>query len=332
MKCRLFAAVIVVASLFAGPARAATSLITPDGIRYTLVPESSSDVQIVRAEEDTRISLIVPTTQDAVKESQVQLAYDSATDTLFVVWAREASGVGEVRYATLGPGGHWSPARLVTAGATMYRGLQFIITHAETSDTTATLMHVAWWSVNGRLVEPEYAMFAFENARFVSAELRNLEDFVAAGGTVDSFGFEEAGSPVHPPLALDRNGDAVDVLFGKVDSTKVTLMSIVPRKVGGNVRIWKPLGRKIKRTPSSGLVSLSDEPVEAYINNGHVALYSIGEELRFTVLRQNGTWSPVRALRVYDDAAVDLRRELENTVEELLDEENQSSDDEAAMR
>lgn len=332
MKHRLFAAVFALAVVAAVPTRAAQSLLTPDGVRYTVVNSAGAPhVEIARAAAGSRAHLMVPSTQDVVRESQVQLAFDSATDTLFVVWTREHAGLGEVRYATLSATGHWSPARLVSAGSSMYRGVQLVLTHAHADGIDATLMHVAWWSINGPALEPEYALFAFENGSVVSAEVEKLEDLAGVRSSVETAGYElEAGSPLHPPLALDRRGDRVDVAFGFVGSTAISRVTVVPEKEPGEVvRIWKPLGRNGTRTPRAGLTSIGDAPVQAYMDNGHLALYTIGEEFNFVVLRNSGRWSPVHTLPINsDNTAADLLRELENTVEELLDDEE--GDEEAA--
>ena len=333
MKHRVLIVFFALAACIAVPVFGASSLLTPDGVRYTLeMNPELPHIQIARAEAGERVQLIVPSTQDAVRESQAQLAYDSATDTLFVVWVRENAGVGEVRYATLSPAGHWSPTRLVTAGSTSYHGLQVVLTHGTSEDGDATLMHAAWWSMNGNLLAPEYALFAFENGRLVSAQLENLVELAGLASSVDLAEFEiTVGKAVHPPLVLDRDGETVDVAFGSSTTTSISRLNIVSRKVGGDVRIWKPLGRRGGRTPRTGLMSVGSAPVGAYMNDGHLALYTIGENFRFTVLRNNGTWSAVHTLRIdAENTAEDLLRELEKTVEELLEDEDSESEDEPA--
>lgn len=321
-----FAAMFAVAVLTAVPLSAASSLITPDGVRYTLEqsPEAPQ-IEIIRVAGDVRARLIVPSTQDAGKESQAQLGYDSAHDTLFVVWSRESAGYGEVRYATLSAAGHWSPARLIVAGSPMYRGLQFVLTHGATDDAHATFMHVAWWSISGRLLAPEYALFAFENGRFVSAEVENLNDLLGLDAEANPrlFGYEPDRLALHPPLALDRDGETVDVAFGSLDSTSINRLNVAVRRVGGDVRIWKPLGRRGSRTPGAGLTSITGAPVQAFMNNGHLALYTMDEEFRFVVLRNSGSWSPVHTLPIDEqNSAQDLLRELKTTVEELLEDDD----------
>lgn len=335
MKHRILIVFFALAACIAVPVFGASSLLTPDGVRYTLETNPELPlIQIARAEAGERVQLIVPSTQDATRESQAQLAYDSATDTLFVVWVRESAGFGEVRYSTLSPAGHWSPTRLVTAGSTSYHGLQVVLTHGTSEDGDATLMHAAWWSMNGNLLAPEYALFAFENGRLVSAQLENLVELAGLASSVELAEFEiTVGKAVHPPLVLDRDGETVDVAFGSTTTSSISRLNVVSRKIGGDVRIWKPLGRKGGRTPRTGLMSVGSAPVGAYMNDGHLALYTIGENFRFTVLRNNGTWSAVHTLRIdADNTAEDLLRELEKTVEELLDDEDSEDEPAAASR
>lgn len=326
MKRHRFFAVLFVAALAAVPAFASNSLLTPDGIRYAIErsPETPQ-IEITRAEGGLRSRLVVPSTEDATPEQAVQIAYDTYTDTLHVVWTRDNSFGSEIRYATLSAAGEWSAARNIAAGAQMYGGLQLAITRSEHAGTIATLMHVAWWSVNGDLRDPEYALFAFENGAQVSASVVNLEDVAALGDGVSATDFdgEDIGEPVHPPMTMERSGEGVELAFGSVSSTAITRLTLVPRKVGPTVRIWKPVGRGVVRTPRSNLASSDTTPVQAFIRNGKVALYTLGDEFRYVVLRSNNTWTTPRSLDVDEDNTVsDLVRDLRAAVEEISDNED----------
>jgi hypothetical protein len=331
MKHRFFAALFVVA-LLAVPALASSSLLTPDGIRYAI--ERTPDlpqVEITRAEGGMRARLVVPSTEDATPEKQVEIAFDTLTDTLHVVWTRENEGGAEIRYATLSAAGLWSSPRNIAAGAQMYGGLQLALARSEYGGTYATLMHVAWWSVNGSLRDPEYALFAFENGSQVSATVANLEELASLGDgvTASDFGDENMGEPVHPPLTLERQGDGIDIAFGSVSSSSITRLSIVPRKVGPTVRIWKPVGRGVNFTPRSNLVSSDTTPVQAFIRDGRLALYTIGEEFRFVVLKSNNTWTPPHSVQVDEDnTSSDLLRDLRAAVEEISDDEESAASNE----
>ena len=323
-----FIAALFALALAAVPAMASNSLFTPDGIRYAIERQPDlPQVEILRAEGMDRARLVVPSTEDATPEKAVEIAFDTLTDTLHVVWTRENEGGAEIRYATLSAAGQWSSPRNIAAGAQMYGGLQLAITRSEYGGTFATLMHVAWWSVNGDLRDPEYALFAFEHGAQTSAMVGNLEEMALAGDgvTASDFGDEPMGEPVHPPLTLERVGDGIDIAFGSVSSSVITRLTIVPRKVGPNVRIWKPVGRAVHFTPRSNLVSSDATPVQAFIRDGRIALYTMGEEFRFVVLRSNNTWTPIRSVQVDEDnSSSDLLRDLRAAVEEISDAEEET--------
>jgi hypothetical protein len=325
---RFFAALFVVA-LLAVPAMASSSLLTGDGIRYAI--ERSPDqpqVEITRAEGGMRDRLVVPSTEDATPENAVQIAFDSSTDTLHVVWTRDNALGAEIRYATLSAAGQWTAPRNIAAGAQMYGGLQLALTRSEYGGTTATLMHVAWWSVNGNLRDPEYALFAFENGAQVSASIVNLEEIAALGDGVTASDYEDIGEPVHPPLTMERKNDGVELAFGSVSSSSITRVTLAPRKIGPTVRIWKPVGRGVVNTPKSNLVSGDKTPVQAFIRNGRVALYTLGDEFRYVVLKSNNTWTTPRAVDVDEDnTATDLLRDLRAAVEEISDDDEDEATD-----
>ena len=326
MKHHRFASLVLAAAL-ALPAFAGTSLLTPDGVRYTIVPTpETAQVEIARAEGQQRARLVVPSTQDVAPEFDAQLAFDTATNTLFVLWSREGSMGAEIRYAMLNERGNWSVPRLITAGSGAYRGLQFVLTHPA-DDADVTLLHAAWWSLNGTRADAEYALFAFENGRFSSGDVQDLQSLSQVQYDVIAGEYEDTGNPLHPALALDRNGDNVDVVFGSQTSTAVTRFTVSARKVAPNVRIWKPVGRTGGgRTQRAHLTSNdSSSPVYGFIKKGKVALYTLGEDFRFVVLRQNGSWSPIREVRIDEDnTADDLLRELQKAIEEMSADEEQA--------
>lgn len=323
---------IAAASAAAVPAFGSSSLLTPGGVRYAIVAEPDRpQVQIARAEGDLRATLVAPSTQDAGSESQAQLAYDAATGSLYVAWVRNNAGNAEIRFASVNVDGEWSSPRMVAAGSSAYRNLQFVLSHGEDDGNTTSFLHLAWWSVNGNLREPEYALFAFDGNKPLSADVASLIDLAATTGRVQTsdLQYEEI---VNPPLAMARNGAGVDVAFGAVESTVLTRVNVNPRKVGPDVRIWKPLGRGATRTPRTAALVGAQDSAHGVIVNGRLALYTAGDQFRFMVLRKDNTWSDVHAVRVDDENTVqDLVRDLQHTVQELLEhDETESTEEEIA--
>jgi hypothetical protein len=324
-------AVVLILALAAVPAFGASSLLTPDGIRYAIEQTPNlPQVEITRAEGEARARLVVPSTEDATSESQAQLAYDLATETLFVVWTRDKSSGSEIRYATLNAAGQWSSPQNIAAGSAMYRGVQLVLTRSEHADVVATLMHVAWWSINGPIADPEYALFGFEGGVRVSAEVANLEELAAAGDGPSASDFEQVAEAIHPPLTMARSGETIDLAFGSTTSTSITRLNVAPRKIGVNVRIWKPVGRSVSRTPSIGMVVPdSTSAIHAFIDNGRLALYTLGEHFSWVVLRSDNTWSAMHSVKVDEEnTASDLLRDLRQTVQELQENEELSGESE----
>ena len=321
-----FAVALLVASL---PAFGATSLLTPDGVRYAIVPSPETpQVEIARAEGVKRARLIVPSTQDVSPEYDPQLAFDPATNTLFVVWSREGGFGAEVRYSMLKPTGEWSIPRLITAGSGSYRGIQLVLTHPA-EDPDVTLLHAGFWSINGSSAEAQYALFAFESGRFISGAVQDLESLASTDHNVTAGEYEDTGNPLHPALALERAGESVDAIFGSTTSTAVTRVTVSAQKIGPNVRIWKPVGRTGTRTERTHLTSTDPTaPVHGLIRNGKVALYTVDEDFSFVVLLSDGAWSPIRTVRIDDDnTADDLLRELQRVVEEMNAPQDQTEAD-----
>lgn len=322
MKSLRFLAALFVVSLLAVPMFGATSLLTPGGIRYAIEPTPDRpQIEIGRAEGLLRATLIVPTTDDAIAESQAQLAFDATTETLFVVWTRENATGAEIRYVTLDNQGQWSVPRNLAAGAGMYGGVQLVLTRSEYAGVPATLMHVAWWSINGRELDPEYALFAFENGVRVSADVANLVELSRLDIPTAS-AWEDVGPAVHPALTMARNGETVDIAFGSTTSTAITRVNVKPRKVGPDVRMWRPVGRGSSITPRVNLVSADETPIQAFIVKDRLALYTAGDDFRFVVLGKDNTWSQIHSVHVDEkNTLTDLARDFRDTVEELIDHE-----------
>lgn len=318
MKLHRIALALALAAAGAVPLMGADSALTPDGTRYSVEPSVRPEIVIARAHDDTRTTMVVPTTDDKATESQAQLAYDGNTGTLYLVYTRDDEGLNDVRVTALGTDGKWSVPQIVASGTGRRLGLQFVLTHRTEDGATGTLLHLAWWNIGEPLAEAQYALLSYEDGEPVSTLVKGLVELAALSGDAQTAGHENTGSVAHPPLAMARSGEGVDVVFGAIDSTAVTQLRIDPRRIKGDVRAWVPLGRNGHRSPRANLTSTDEKPVQAFISrNGRVVLYSPGRRFSFVVL-DNGKWSPVRSLGVDDRmTADDVLEDLRRTVEEI---------------
>jgi len=299
----------------------AGSALTPDGSRYSVeAAVESPSLVLVRVSGDVRDSIAVPATDDDAVESQPHVAYDAISGALYVVWTRQYEGANELRLAIRAADGTWSAPQTVASGAERILGSQVVVTHSVEEDASASLIHFAWWNVGETAAEPWYAIVAIEKDREPATSFANLVELAALSVESEAASEpEDTGAAVHPPLAMSRNGQGVDVVFGAVGQTAVTSLTIEPRRsIAGTARIFVPVGRSGHKSPRAQIVSSSTDPVQAFISrNGRIVLYAPGERFSYVVL-DNGEWTPVRSLKVDDKLTPDhVLKDLQRTVEEL---------------
>lgn len=313
--------ILALAMTAAFSAYGASSALTADGSRYSVeAAPDSPQLVLVRVSGDTRDTIAVPSTDDAAVEPESHVAYDAITGSLYVVWTRRSEGVDELRYATRSADGNWSAPQTITSGAERILGSQVVVTHRiEESDPNVSFLHVAWWKVGANLSEPWYAVVALEKDQEPSTSFANLVDLAAlSNDAVAASELEDTGAAAHPPLMMSRNGQEVDIVFGAASETAVTSVTVRPRRIDPNARIFVPVGRRAYKTPRANFTSASNEPLQAIISrNGRIVLYSRGERFSYVVL-DNGQWTPVRTLKVDEKMTLDhVLKDLKNTVEEL---------------
>lgn len=318
--------------LSAGVASAASpeTVLTPDSSLYAVAVKggvASVDgrgalrprLELTRRQDDVRSTVVVPGTDDAELESDARLSYDSCSDTLFVLWHRSGEGIDEVRLATLNGAGEWSEPYLIASGAQAQRaGLQMVLTHARGANATSdsTLVHVAWWDIGAETV-PQYAIVTFDKGQHAGTDVERLDELAAIrqvnGGDTTT---EDTGAVLHPPLALTRDGKSVDVVFGSDGTTAITRVRIEPRQYTSNARMWRPVGRSAMRTEPARLTSSDSSPVQAFLSNGRIVLYTPNSKFRFIVL-DDGKWTPIRMIELDKTLTTDeLLHQLRRTVEE----------------
>ena len=303
----------------AASAFGANSALTADGSRYSV--EAASDgprLQLVRVSGDVRNIIDVPSTGDDAIESESHVAYDAITGSLYVVWTRRSEGVDELRYAIRNADGNWSEPRTVTSGAERILGTQVVVTHRD-EDPNVSFVHVAWWKIGENVSEPWYAVVALEKDQEPATSFANLVELAAlSNDTTATNELEETGAAVHPPLVMSRNGQEVDIVFGAKRETSVTSVTVRPRRIDPEARIFVPVGRRAFKTPRANFISGTDQPLQAIISrNGRLVLYAPGERFSYVVY-DNGNWTPARTLKVDEKMPLDaVLKDLRNTVEEL---------------
>lgn len=297
--------ILIAASLFLAVTASASTwdtVLTDDNSLWSANTGAiSMKLDLMQRKGDEVVHVRVPGTEDAVVESHARIAWDGASRVLFVTWRHG----DEIRIARRDAEGEWASPIVVTQGAHI-RGLQIVLTRAH----DATLLHAAWWSGT----QAEYALAAFHGSELLSKVVVPLDQLAAVQAA--SSEQEDTGPAVHPPLAMVRNGIGVDVAFGAAKTTAITRVSVKPEKIGHDARIWRPVGRSGRRTDPARLVSNSTAPVQAFIADGRIVLYTPEAKFRYVVL-ENGKWTPVRMFVVdgetltTDELLTALRRSVQ---------------------
>jgi hypothetical protein len=297
------------------------TVLTPDSTLYAIEgTREQVSLELSRRRADTLDTLLVPGTDDEAMDSDARLLYDNASSTLFVVWHKADAVQDSIVLASLDTEGVWSEPIVLASCSSMRRaGLQTVLTRASDVDSGAqgTLIHAAWWGVGSELTA-EYALVAFEEGVHVSTDVSKLNEIAQGHKAEGADEYEDTGAALHPPLAIARGeSNAIDVVYGAANSTKVTRVRIDPRRVKGDARLWKPVGRTSNRTPRSRMVTSDASAVQAFISKGRVVLYRPDEKFRFVVF-ENGAWSPERMIQLDENlSSEELLRELRATVDEL---------------
>lgn len=297
------------------------AVLTNEGAVYTVAPLPANQLELVLRVGETRETILVPSTDDAAVETVAQLAYDSATSTLFVVWHSGDSVYASRRFGD----GTWSDPLQIVAGRDQRAALEVAITRV----ATTTLLHAAWWTLGAQPVA-EYALVAFESNEYVSGWVTDLVSLAPVNSASDleaSEDIEVVSEVLHPPLAMARaSSSSIDIVFGESKSTRLTRIVLEP-KLRADVRIWKPGRRGGKPMPRAGLNSANGEPVQVILNQGRVILYSPEDNFRF-VIYENGQWSPERMIKLDEQLTREqLIEQLRKTVESLEIDETPAEED-----
>lgn len=315
-------ALLLTASAYAGELE---TVLTPDSTFYSIDRGEHLWLELSRRNTDVTEGLIVPGTDEGVydgaRESDARLLWDGSTSTLYILWHSASETDDAIMLASL-KDGVWSKPVAIAEGASVRRlGLQVALTRAaideeaEEATASATLIHAVWWSM-GAQSAAEYALVAFEDGMQVSTDVAQLEDLAELRST-NGFETEDAGAPLHPPLAIARAANAVDVVFGTESSTRITRVRLDPRRVAGNARMWKPGRSDGGTTGPARMVAAESNPLQAFISKGRIVLYdATGLKFRYVVL-ENGTWTSERMIQLDEKVTSDkLLRELQRTVAE----------------
>ncbi len=235
-------------------------LLTPDGMLYTVDVMQSDDAVLggnylkltSRQGTGSTETLTVPESMSGVN-LRPALAYDDDSDTLFVLWLHQPvnSSANEL-YLSSYRGGTWQPAVAIDSRPGIFQSrfnLRIAVTHrvaqlqsdGTTLDVPRLLVHATWWEQNSTDGEgARYAMVSIDKGA-VSSDVHALSEFVLPAerqNVNDDFNRDFLR---HPTIIENSDSDAVDVVFGDVNSNTLSRVTLKPV---ADSRVHIPVGNR----------------------------------------------------------------------------------------
>ena len=317
-----FALVLSAASAFAQVADRDV-VVTPGGTVYTLeaqVPpaesamEASQTLALTVRNGDDVSQLYVPESMSSGYHFGGALAYDSDSNTLFVIWTHSNDAYSSELLLASFHGGKWQPA--VSIDNEPYRsrsnlrlGITRRVSQLQTdgtyADVPALLLHAVWWQDSGKSEEARYALLTIEKGALTSIEPHSLEDFVAASddtyNKVDP-AFNKALLR-HPAIVSSPMQSSVDVIFG--DTRTNTIHGVTLRPIADH-RIHIPVGNTGGGNGPKPR-SLAAPPTFSADWKGSITVIERADRLVFAnagetslsyITYANGAWTSVKSIAI----------------------------------
>jgi hypothetical protein len=270
-----------------------------------------------------RESVVVPATIGPEVDTDGRLAYDRISRTLYVVWRRGTEST-EIVFAALAENGEWSaPKVLATAPGYKHADLKVLLTRGVTQQNEpVTFLHALWWKESQVELIAEYALAALDGSTVLSTSVSDLASLSGLRSALDAT-FSDDGiqprvelEPTYPPLAMAAAKEGIDVVFGSKDKKSFTRLTVIPRQVQAQARLFIPGGKGPVRVPYTRIHNSIVGQVTTDILGGRVIVYATASDFRYATF-ENGTWSTVRSLRpdaaiTAERLAIELRRHVED--------------------
>ncbi|HEX7678249.1 MAG TPA: hypothetical protein VF713_09005 [Thermoanaerobaculia bacterium] len=317
-----FALVLTAATAF-GQAADRDVAVTPDGTVYTVEaatpPADSSMVAMqtlaLTIQNGNDVShLYVPDSMTSGYHFGGALAYDSDSNTLFVLWIHSDDGYSTELLLTSFHGGKWEPAvsidndpyrRRSNLRLGITRRVSQLQTDGSYADVPALLLHAVWWEEAGKSEAARYALLTTEKGALSSIEIHSLEEFIApadeAYNAVDSTFNKEILR--HPAIVSPPMQSSVDVVFGDNKSNSihsVTLRPIADARVHIPVGIGGGNGGPKPRSLSAPPTFSADwkGPITVIERADRLVFANASETSLNYITYANGAWTSVKSIAI----------------------------------
>ena len=313
---------------FALPAGAEEkSLLTPDGVLYhveaglykAFEPSGTAaapDDYVIRWESRSQtgetLSGVIPGTDTPNVKDQFDIAYDSLTQSLFLVWNDRVSMVNSVQFAVYQKG-IWTQSQMLPSGVFSFANHpQILITHQTVQDldsqgaevdTPRSIISVIWWEASAR-PHARFAPIFVENGSvdLSTIQIYDLPELVGSSSTVIS---TVLANPLYKNPGIQQDGFSAGVIaaFGDATSGNLEVVRIgFPSDFRGGITPLggrhsivilgsnsRPMPSAVPTTPSrlGTIVGGGYQPTVYWQSDDTSVNYSVGS---------GGAWSDVRTV------------------------------------
>jgi hypothetical protein len=310
-------------------------LLAPDGSVFAVsvvsgeqLPEGSSAttalrLRIARGEEVSE--QFVPASLTDGRNWNPALAYDRASETLFIFWVRAPQiTTSELLICSFKDGEFGTPT-VLDGGLFRYReNLQIAITRFALDEMINGLrpvlaIHAIWWDTDGWDQGARYAQLQIAEGRAVVVDLRNAVDLLLSEGNGEPMpapeGFDERVL-TFPTVTSSTMLDRVEVTFGEKETNRIHRADLVPVIAYGVLR--PPIGIRRGAVPAPIMAVGADSSIATLVDpldDESLLLYSVEDsKVRYRVF-EGGEWTETNSIaldtHVTEAAAVDaLKRRL----------------------
>ncbi|MGZ7039471.1 MAG: hypothetical protein ACXVJO_14955 [Thermoanaerobaculia bacterium] len=269
MKRLLISVVLALSAfgLFGQPAADRDVLVAPGGTIYTIetvqVDEPSSKVQanymlsLSVQDGDNVARTIVPASTTPGTHWRATLAYDSESQTLFVLWLHMPNAMSSELLLAAYQDGKWQQAVSIDDKPYDLRyNLKIGITRRVAqlqndgtyADVPALVLHAVWWDETGAGEQARYALISIDKGALSSVDIHDLSEFVDAGDPAAAVDPTFNAQLLKHPTILDGpSTNSVDVVFANAQTNvfhRITLRPVL------ETRIHIPVGRSIGGGPT----------------------------------------------------------------------------------
>jgi hypothetical protein len=300
-----------------GAAAAQQTVLTPDGTLYSIGTVSPDAVEtfvgrplVLRMQSEGVVTdEMIPATLDNSRNGHPAIAYDRASESIFVFWLRQLGTMSShLMFARRNAEGVWSEPKEFGSPFVYREHLRIAVTgRVAAEDATlapedAVSVHLAWWEFDTHTAaeSARYAMLAIEDGSIGEFQELDLSKFIqpaeaeAAAETVDTeIDLSVLRQPLLNPSPMR---DSVVITFGDIETRSFHRVRLTPTKVREDVRIRIPVGRHEGKLGAPRFPVASDMRTEVVHGDSGLAIYVFAADRVDYVVYHDGSWSGPRAI------------------------------------